>query len=78
MGAPGKGCHVLIRRNSVMLPRSPTAPPTSEISTASVNNCRRMRVRLDPKRKPQSNFPGTVGSACGKQTAQVGACRQQN
>ncbi len=48
MGAPGKGCHILICCNSVMLPKSPTAPPTKEISTASVNNCRRMRVRLAP------------------------------
>ena len=59
-------------------PTSPAAPPTSEISTASVKSCRRMRLRLDPKREPQSNFAPTVSGARGKQAAEVGACSQQN
>jgi hypothetical protein len=31
-----------------MLPNNPSAPPTSEISTDSLNTCRRMRLQLDP------------------------------
>ena len=44
----GNGCHALSPLNSTTLPHSPTTPPISEISTASVNSCRKMRVRLAP------------------------------
>src|SRR5438445_82083 len=40
--------HALSSPNSATLPHRPTAPPASEISTASVNSVRRIRLRLDP------------------------------
>ena len=62
-GNLGKGCHTLSPRSSTTLPHSPTAPPASEISTASVSSCRRMRIAARPQRQPQRDFAAERSAA---------------
>ena len=54
------------------------APPASETSTASVSNCRRMRLRLDPSARRRAISLAPVCGASSKQAAQIRAGRQQN
>ena len=78
MGYFVNGCHRLSVRTSITLPNSPTAPPTSEISNGFGKELPQNAQPARSQRQPQSNFPGTVRGACGKQAAQVGARGQQN
>ena len=48
MGQRENGCQTLSHSSSATPAARPTAPPAIEISKASVNNVRKMRLRLDP------------------------------
>ena len=58
IGHLANGCHALRPRNSTTLPQSPMAPPTSEISTASVNKLPQNASRASTLARAAGQLPG--------------------
>ena len=78
MGNCGNGRHPLSQRSTITPPHNPTAPPASEIKTASVNSLPQNPPAARPQREPQCNFSRTIRRPRRKQAAQIRACGQQD